>query len=184
MEANQRPPLRRRGRPVTAPGPIGQVARAVGGMNELARLVHRNRRSLLKAAREGRWIEGREGEILRSLCRTHGIGFPPVPEVSRKEQSRLAKWEASPAARRQLQIPAIGPETRLPKGRGRPITTLRGPIGALARKIGGLHVLAGELRYTPRALAIAARNNRWIQDPAGKRLEGLCEYYGIPYMRT
>lgn len=174
---------RRRGRPITAPGPIGEVARAMGGMQRLASLLGCSRRALLKAATKDRWLEGDVGVRLVAFCRQHGIKEPGRPPIPPREVGRLTR-----RGRARMGLPQINarrPEPSEPgtTRRGRPIS-VPGPIGAVAKSLGGMNVLADLLNYSLRALQVAARQGRWIRDPEGVRLEALCRQNGIPYSRT
>lgn len=169
-------PSGRRGRPITAPGPIGELARVLGGMEVLARLVHRSRRTLLEAAKQGRWIEGEEGVRLEALCRQNGIERTPPPSLPAREAGRrkLMGIRVRPKPLESDAPPSASPKRRP----GRPITA-PGPIGEVARALGGMDVLAWILSYSRRGLLEAAKQERWIRDPEGKRLEALCRQNGI-----
>lgn len=183
MQAHARDSARR-GRPVTAPGPIGAVARALGGMQVLAELLGRNRRSLLKAAKKGRWIEGSAGIRLQALCHQNGIEPTPTPTTSARERARIhlrtkhSKLKCEPKQPHQAGH-SIGTGVQ----RGRPITT-PGPIGEVARAMGGMQALADLLGFSRQALNRAAKEGRWIQGPEGDRLEALCRQNAVPYLRA
>lgn len=183
MKQTQEGPTRERGRPISTPGPIGTVARAMGGMQTLATLLGCSRRTLHKAAQEGRWLEGEAGARLLAFCCQQGIATPEFPAVPDREVGRR---------RRRAAVQSTSPKTSAhpepapvpgSKRRGRHIL-VPGPIGQVAKALGGLDILAGILNYSVRALQVAAAQGRWIRDPEGKRLEALCRQNGVPYHRT
>ena len=170
---------RSRGRPIVAPGPIGDLARALGGMQVLADTLGCHRRSLLKAAREDRWLEGESGIRLLALCSQKQIPTPALPAVPPRElrrRVRSMKGQASNPAANLDHSRVPHPTGARP---GRPIS-IPGPIGQVARALGGIQVLARLLGYSVRALQVAAKRGKWIRDPEGTRLRALCNQNNIP----
>ncbi len=177
-------PPPRRGRPISAPGPIGALARVLGGMQALATALGCSRRALLKAAKEGRGMEGKAGARLLWYFKHYEIDPPPIPPVSRREAARIelrTKVYIMSTKDFPPPIPTDIDPTR-PK-RGRPIST-PGPIGQVARALGGMHKLARLLSYSRQALHKAACEGRWIRDPEGERLKAFCNQNGIPFSRS
>ena len=61
------------GRPITMSGPLGDLARAMGGLKALGRAIHASPRTIRAWAAKGRIPFGPAEMLIAALCRNHNI---------------------------------------------------------------------------------------------------------------
>ena len=70
------PPSNANGRPIELPGPLGDLARKVGGVKDLAMLWRVSPRTIYDWAHQRRNPEGPAQLLIEGACQRHGIAPP------------------------------------------------------------------------------------------------------------